>query len=153
MPISATGSKRGREHGFTLLELMVVITIVGLASAVVVLSMQGSGARPDAEGFAARLLAARDAAIVESRDVAVWISPAASGIERRRRGAWQADRSRAFGPREWRSGTQALVGPEGRQRIVFDTTGTTTPTVVTLDRAGSRATVSVEGDGTIRVGA
>ena len=57
-----------RPSGFTLIEMMVVIFIVGLAATVVVVSMPGGSdeVRSDAERFAQRVAAARD----EGHDVA-----------------------------------------------------------------------------------
>ncbi len=147
MPISATGSK---DRGFTLVELMVVIAIMALATAVVALSLPGSNrhVRVQAEALAARMLAARDLAILDARDMAVSIDAAGNGVERRRRGAWQPVNERPFGRTEWREGTQAL----GAQRIVFDTVGTTEPATIVLADGSARASVAVSADGTIRVG-
>jgi general secretion pathway protein H len=55
MPISATGRAR-RQSGFTLVELLIVLTIVGLMSAAVVIAMpdQRGSLVSEAERFAAR---------------------------------------------------------------------------------------------------
>jgi type II secretion system protein H len=150
MPTSATGSS---DSGFTLVELMVVIAIMALATSVVALSIPPSNGRVrlQAESLAARLLAARDAAIIESRDMAVIVDARGNSVERRQRGAWQPVNLRPFTRSEWRDGTEALVSAE-RQRIVFDTTGSTVPATVTLADGERRATVEVAADGTIRVG-
>jgi general secretion pathway protein H len=152
MPTSATGSN---DRGFTLIELMVVITIVALASAVVIFAIPDPRGRliDEAEHFAARTLAARDDAIVQGRDVRVWVTPAGYGIERRRRGAWEQAGDKPFRPVQWMEGTGALVGASGRQAIVFDATGApASPVVVTLARDNVRATVAVAANGAIRVG-
>jgi general secretion pathway protein H len=172
MPTSATGSRgeqgftplrrsaengftpprRSAENGFTLVELMVVIAIMALATGVVALSLPPSNAhvRVQAEMLAARMLAARDIAILQSRDMAVTIDAQGSGVERRRRGAWQPVNERPFERSEWRTGTQALVAGQG-QRVVFDSVGTTEAASVTLADGTARATVAVAADGTIRV--
>lgn len=151
MPISATGNSRS--NGFTLVELMVVIAIMGLATGVVVLNLPPSNAhvRTQAEALAARLLAARDSAIIEARNVAVVIDARGNSVERRQRGAWQPVSMRPFAPVAWQSGTQALVAASP-QRIVFDTTGATEPATVTLADGGRRASVAVSADGSVRVG-
>jgi general secretion pathway protein H len=151
MPISATGNRL--EQGFTLVELMVVIAIMALATSVVALSLPPSNAhvRVQAEALAARMLAARDAAILEARDMAVVIDAGGNSIERRRRGAWQAAIGRPFARVEWRAGTQVRLASD-RTRFVFDTTGMTTPATVTLADGAAQATIAISADGAIRVG-
>src|SRR3546814_7675349 len=65
MRISATG----RTEGFTLVELLIVLTIVRLMSAAVVLAMPDprGNLRAEAEPFAARAAAARNLAIADAR--------------------------------------------------------------------------------------
>src|SRR3546814_17392475 len=46
---------------------------------------------------------------------------------------------------DWKQGTRALVGQEGRQQLSFDSTGLPTdPLTVTLTREGERVSVSVD---------
>jgi general secretion pathway protein H len=152
MPTSVTGSN---QDGFTLIEMMVVIVIVGLMSAVVVFAIPDPRGRvvDEAEHFAARTLAARDDAIVQARDVRVVLTANGYNVERRRRGAWAAMTDKPFKPVTWANGTGALVGESGRQAITFDATGApASPAIVTLVRDDARATVSVSGTGVIRVG-
>lgn len=153
MPISATGSKF--QNGFTLIELMVVVTIIALASAVVVFAIPDPRGRviDEAERFAARTLAARDDAIVQSRDVRVLVTPGGYSVERRRRGQWQSLTEKPFRAANWQPGTRVDIGAEGRQAIAFDATGApSSPTTVTLMRDDARATVTVSINGAIRVG-
>ncbi|MBA3896908.1 MAG: prepilin-type N-terminal cleavage/methylation domain-containing protein [Sphingomonadaceae bacterium] len=146
---------RVSERGFTLVELMVVIAIIGLASAAVVLAIPNSQGevRREAESLAARTLAARDDAILESRDMAVTIDATGYAVERRRRGAWSPATDRAFAPVRWNAGTTAMFG-DRPLRAVFDTTGAAAePMIVVLTNGGARASVTISGDGAIRVGA
>ncbi len=131
------------QRGFTLVEMMVVMVIIALAATAVVLAMPeaNGGVAAEAERFAARAKAARDAAIVEARPALLSVDAAGYAFARRRRGAWQAQ-SRY----EWEAGTQASGG--GAR---FDTTGLAEPALVTLQRGGRQAAVEIRGDGTIHV--
>jgi type II secretion system protein H len=152
MPTSATGSN---DQGFTLVEMMVVLTIIALASAAVVFAIPDPRGRviDEAEHFAARALAARDDAIIQSRDTRIVLTASGYSVERRRRGAWTAMTERPFKPVQWSNGTGALIGASGREAITFDATGApSSPATVTLVRDDARATVNISGNGVIRVG-
>ena len=131
--------------GFTLIELMVVIAIIGLATAAVVLSVPDTGGsvRAEAERFAARAKAARDSAIVESRPVALVLDGAGYRIERRIDDAW-----RPAADYDWTEGT-AIEASAARTR--FDSTGLAEPLSLILRRRGRSAAVDIGTDGTVHV--
>jgi len=147
-------ARRFAEHGFTLVELLVVLTIISLSGAAVMLAIPDprGNLRDDAERFAARAHAARDAAVIEARDMALWVNSAGYGFERREGGKWRPVTTKPFGPASWQGGAQALVGEGDRARIRFDTTGQIEPLDVTLVRGDNQVLISIAADGTIHVG-
>ena len=142
-------------RGFTLVELMVVLTIIGFISAAVVMAIPDPRGRvvEDADRFAARVAAARDEAVVTSAPMGLWVSASGYGFQRREAGQWTALEDEPFATANWKSGTRALVGKDGRQQIAFDGTGLPTdPLTVTLAREGERVSVSVDMAGKVMVG-
>jgi general secretion pathway protein H len=147
MPISATGSKS--ETGFTLVELLVVMAIIGLMSAVVVLSMPSRATAPlaEARSLVSILDAARTGAVVNARAIRVRFGNGAPVAEQRRRSAWVALPPKATGLSRWP--TDVVTAPA---EVVFDPTGTASGTTeVTLTRNGGTARVLIDAEGTIRV--
>lgn len=143
------------EQGFTLIELMVVLTIIGFVTAAVIVAMPDPRGRviDDADRFAARVAAARDEAVVTARPMAVWVSASGYGFQRREGGAWAALEDKPFVTMDWKPGTRALVGKDGRQQIGFDGTGLPTdPMTVILAREAERVSVTVDMAGKVLVG-
>jgi general secretion pathway protein H len=155
MPTSIPASFERSQAGFTLVELMVVLTIIGFISAAVVLAIPDPRGRvvEDADRFAARVAAARDEAVVTSRPMGVWVSAAGYGFQRREGRTWVPMEDKPFVTANWKAGTRALVGKDGRQQIGFDGTGLPTdPMTVTLAREGERISVTVDMAGKVAVG-
>ena len=116
----------GSEHGFTLVELMVTITVIALMSAVALWAMPSRGGRlaDEALRFAARARAARDQAVIEARPVSLWVTPGGYGFDRRIAGRWSPLADKPLRVERWAEGTRADPGdPTGRLRVVFDPTG------------------------------
>jgi general secretion pathway protein H len=135
--------RRSAQQGFTLVELMVVIVIIGLAASVVVLAMPdpGGGVTAEAERFAARAKAARDQAIVESRPAMLSVDAEGYQVSRRVRGEWRPGERH-----DWQAGTAAAGGATR-----FDSTGLAQPATLVLSRGGREARVEIRGDGTVHV--
>ncbi len=150
------GDGKPRANGFTLVELMVVLSILALAAAAVVLTIPGEerDVRSEADRLAARLAAARDVAVIEGRSVAVNLAPSGYGFERRVSGAWQPLPGRAFEQRNWPGGLRFIAASgEGVTRILFDRVGTSpTPQAVVLTGGDAREVVRVSAAGEVSRG-
>jgi len=146
---------RYAQQGFTLVELMVVVTIIGLAAAVAVWNMPDPRGRvaDEAARFALRARAAHDAAIVDARPVSIWVTAGGYGFDRRGAGQWVAMAEKPLRVERWTEGTVAATGEaSGRLRIIFDPTGLADrPAQITLTRNGARAVIDLAADGSVRV--
>jgi len=145
-----------RTRGFTLVELMVALAVIGLAGATVALTLPSGDdvlAR-EAEVFAARLAHARDEAILGMRTVEVAVTASGYGFSRRRFEGWQPLEGRDFASIEWQAGTRPrLPRSDARLAFRFDPTGATEPATLVLLREGRSARVSVDGGGKVAIDA
>lgn len=114
-----------RVSGFTLVELMVVLLIIGLMASVVVFSIPGgsSALEEDAQRFAARTAALRDNAILQSRPMAVQVTPSGYSFLERRKGSWSVIEDKPFVSTSWSNGVTAKISETGPMMISFESTG------------------------------
>jgi general secretion pathway protein H len=149
MRTSATGTA---DRGFTLVELMVVLVIMGLVSAAVVLAIPDprGALRGEALRLAARADAARERAMMDNRPVALVLDERGYGFEWRSEGEWKPIGLRPFLAQELSEGTRASI-EGGEIRIVFDSTGFAEPARLHLVRGKEEAQVEVSEGGRVHV--
>jgi general secretion pathway protein H len=142
-------------NGFTLVELMVVIAVMGLLAGVVVMTagMPGGGPADSATRFAGRLAAARDQAIVTGQPISAWVTSSGYGFARFHRGHWEAMAEKPFDGGDWKEGTSVAIESEsGRLRVRFDSLGMADrPVVLRLSRDDRTAVVRIAANGDIAV--
>ena len=143
----------GRNSGFTLVELLVVIAVLAIAASAVVLTMNPGQdtARREASQLAGKLAGARDRAILENRPMGAWVEPQSYGFERWDAGQWVALDEDPLKDHELNEGATIATG--GRTLIRFDSVGMPgAPATLRVDDADGRsATVGVTAHGEISV--
>lgn len=150
-PTSEIGrpDRRARRAGFTLVELLMTVAIIGLAAGAVVLSVPDP--RPsvaeDAERFAARLSRAREEAVLSNRPVAVEATADGYGFTVFDGADWKPLAEGPFDPEPWSDGLS--MSPAGPVRVVFDPTGVADPATLILSRDGATSRVEVDGAGEV----
>jgi general secretion pathway protein H len=146
--LPAAMKRTKRQYGFTLVELMVVLVIIGLVAAAVVLAIPEAGGSlaGEADRFAARAKAARDTAILESRAVAVQIGRGGYEVARREGGIWRTETHY-----DWAERTVPDVAGSSEASIRFDSTGFAEPARVTLRRGDELRAIDIGGDGGVHV--
>lgn len=145
MQISATG----RTEGFTLVELLIVLTIFGLLSAAVVIALPDGGVslREEAERLAARAGAARDRAVISARPVSLRVTASGYAFEERRANQWRPIGQAPFSEQQWAAGTSVSESTT----IIFDSIGAAESANVALVREDDELTVRIESDGRIEI--
>ena len=143
-----------RMCGFTLVELMVVLFIVGIMGAAVMLTAPGEGdvlAR-DADTLATRLVRAQEEAILGTRAIQVVVDAAGHRVERQDFDRWEALDDAPFRAVAWTPGTApAFDGAAERVTFRFDESGGARVAAVALQRDGQRTRVGVGDDARIHV--
>ena len=163
-PLPHSRHTAAAQAGFSLVEMMVVLFIIGLLAGAVVMTLPGAqaGLTDEAQRFASRAAAARDNAVLESRPMAMVVNDRGYYFEERRDGQWQGFDRPPFGLQSWKDGTLARVAGQakprdgeaaGSNRVIFDSVGLASEDVaLTLSHEGASAQVRIDRNGGVRLG-
>ena len=157
MPTLAPNS---RSSGFTLVEVMTALFIVGLAASAVVLVAPGQDVRvrEAAERLAGRLKAASDVSVMTNREIALVATPEGYGFERRDEAGWKPVESEpALAFHAWPEGIAPELPPiedktpYSRRLAEFDPLGGASPMKIVIGRPESLWRVEIDEAGDVHV--
>lgn len=162
MQMFPPGPSRRREGGFTLVEVMATLAVIGLVASAVVLAAPGEDARlrTGAERLGARLKLASDQSILINREIALVGGAEGYHFERREDGGWRRiDAPEALGFEPWPGKTPPSFevpiepGEEGdSQRLAtFDPLGGATGMRLEFGAGVPSWSVSIDETGAIHV--
>lgn len=149
-------AKKNACFGFTLVELMVVLVIVGLMGVAVLLTAPGDGETlvREADTLAARLVRAQEEAILTTRAVQVVVGAQGYEFARQSFGQWEPLDEGPFEPVAWTEGTTAVLEGDRKQvSFRFEPTGGGRLEHVVLARNDQRFRVSVDAAGEVEIDA
>jgi len=141
-------------RGFTLVELMVVLVIVGLMGVAVVLTAPDDGRTltREADTLAARLVHANEEAILTMRAVQVTVDAHGYAFAHQDLGQWRPLVQAPFEPVAWAEGTAAMLDHRRAQATFrFEPTGGGAEQKVLLARNGQRIEVAMDAAGKVQV--
>lgn len=153
MPTSAIGEAT-REAGFTLIEMLVVLTILGIATGMILLTAPDSRRTliQEAERFAAVLVRAKEEAVLTNRTIDVRITREGYSFGVTSRGLRHPLQERPFRSVTWSEDTTVVVSEtDRRSHIAFDSTGIATPAAVDLYRSDGHVRVAVDVAGSVEL--
>lgn len=138
-----------RRAGFTLVEVLVVVTIIALAATLVVLSAPDPRpkARDEAERLAIRLSEARAEAILASRPVAMSLDDTGARPLVFAAGRWTPLQGSRL-DLDWAEGVRPALEGESL-RVAFDPTGLADPVEIRLAGPDAVAVVRVDASGEV----
>ncbi len=133
--------RRHAEAGLTLIEMLVVLVIIGIATSVIMLSVNMVGrdrqAEDEATRLAAQLTMAVDEGLVSREKLALFWTPSGYEVKRWGPGGWQS----ATTPRL--AGTHVLPASVGLRRV----DGAADPVAVAEDGLGPAVSLEISGSG------
>jgi type II secretion system protein H len=157
--------RRSSEAGFTMVEILTALTIMGLMAGVVVLSLPSADAafRGEVRQLAARLEMAAQESVVGGHALGFAIDGQGYAFQRVQTGSWvEMANDRMFSPHRWNEATSVAFErssffqreadaeePDGVKlpMLRFDPTGLPARFVIRLERGASRYVVEASGSG------
>ncbi len=154
MQTLATGRRSRPTSGFSLIELMVVLVMIGLLGTAVLLTAPAPEARltQQAERLAAHLVRAREEAVMGNRPVALRIDRAGYAFSAMRFGRWEPLESAPFRAHVFEDDISARFdADQDFARFEFDATGAGEGGQVVLAGQGGERLIAMDREGKLDV--
>jgi type II secretion system protein H len=153
--MSQSANKAHRAAGFTLVEVMTTLAVIGLVAGAVMLAAPGSDTRlrSDVERFAARLKLASDQSVLTNRDIALVSAAEGYHFEQLSEEGWRRiENVEPLGFHPWPGERAPQVKEGGQDRLTeFDAIGGAEPVSLLFGDPVPSWRVEIDEAGAIRV--